>query len=107
MAGLLLLGLFVGFLILLPLMIVGLVLRLIFGIVLLPIRLAGFAIKVTFGLVAAAVGLVLGLIGLAVGLVAVGAVLLIPLLPFLALACGAWLLWRLARPKPAAPQPTF
>lgn len=107
MAGLLLLGLFVGFLVLIPLMLLGLVLRLIFGIVLLPIRLAGFAIKLTFGLVAAMIALVFGLVGLAVGLVAIGAVLLIPLLPFLALAGCIWLIWRLARPKPVAPTPTW
>ena len=83
---LVILGLLVGCLIVSPLLLVGLVLRLVLGLVLLPFQIAGFAIRLTFGLVAALVGLVLA-----------GAVLLIPLLPIIALIGGIWLIVRLSR----------
>jgi len=83
------LGLLVGCLIVVPLLLVGLVLRLVIGLVLLPFLIAGFAIRLTFGLVAGLVGLILG-----------GAVLLIPLLPIIALVGGIWLIFRLSR-RPA------
>jgi hypothetical protein len=102
MVGLLLLVLFVGFLLLIPLMIVGLALRLLFGIVLLPFKLAGLAIKLTFGLVAGVVALVVGLAVVVAAVLAVGAVLLIPLIPVLLAAGGLWLIWRLARRRPTA-----
>ena len=88
---LLLVGLFVGCLIVLPLLLIGLVLRLAIGLALLPFRIAGFAIRLV-------VGLVVGLIGL----ILAGAVLLIPLLPILALVFGIWLIIRLTRRHPAA-----
>ena len=101
MIGFLLLTfLFVGFLLLLPLMIVGLALRLIFGLAVLPLKLAGLAFKLTFGLIAGLIGLIVGLIALAVFLVTAGVFLLIPLLPFLLLGGAAWLAWRIVRPKP-------
>jgi hypothetical protein len=83
---LVILGLLVGCLIIVPLMLVGLVLRLILGLVLLPFQIAGFAIRLTLGLIAALVGLLLA-----------GAVLLIPLLPIIALIGGIWLIFRLSR----------
>jgi hypothetical protein len=100
MAGLLLLVLFVGLVLLVPLMIVGLALRLLVGMVLLPIKLAGLALKLTFGLVAGMVGLVIGGIALAAVLVVTGVVLLIPFLPLLFAAGGVWLIWRMTRRKP-------
>jgi hypothetical protein len=96
----LLMALFVGFLLLLPLMIVGLLLRLIFGLAVLPLKLAGFVIKLTFGLVAGLVGLVVGLALLAVFVVTAGAFLLIPLLPIVLIGGAAWIAWRILRPKP-------
>ena len=95
-----LMALFVGFLLLLPLMIVGLLLRLIFGLAMLPLKLAGFAIKLTFGLVAGLVGLVVGLALLAVFVVTAGAFLLIPLLPIVLIGGAAWIVWRILRRKP-------
>lgn len=83
---LLILGLFVGCLIVVPVLLVGLVLRLILGLVLLPFQIAGFAIRLTLGLIAGLVGLILA-----------GAVLLIPLLTILALIGGVWLVFRLTR----------
>ena len=89
---LLILGLLVGCLIVVPLLILGLVLRLAIGLVLLPLKLAGFAIRLTLGVV----------IGL-VGLIVAGAVLLIPLLPILAVVGGIWLIFRLSRRHPPLP----
>lgn len=83
---LLLLGLLVGCLIVVPLLILGLVLRLVIGLLLLPFQIAGLAIRLTLGLVFALVGVILA-----------GAVLLIPLLPIIALVGGIWLIFRLSR----------
>jgi len=92
MAVLLMLFLFVGFLILVPLLILGLVLKLALGLVLIPFRVAGLAIRLALGMVFGVVGLIL----------ASTAVLLIPLLPILFLVGGIWLIVRLTRPDPAA-----
>jgi len=89
---LLILCLLVGSLILVPLLILGLVLRLALGLVLIPFKVAGLAIRLVLGLAFGVVGLVL----------AGTAVLLIPLLPILFLAGGVWLIVRLSRPHPAA-----
>jgi len=89
---LLILGLIVGSLIVVPLLILGLVLRLVVGLVLLPFQIAGFAIRLTLGFVLGLVGLILA-----------GAVLLIPLLPVLALLGGIWLIFRLSRRHPQVP----
>jgi hypothetical protein len=88
---LLILGLLLGCVIIVPLLLLGLVLRLVIGLVLLPFQIAGFAIRLTFGLVAAVVALIVA-----------GAVLLIPLLPILALVGGLWLIFRLSRRHPPA-----
>ncbi len=90
MFALVILGLFLGCLILIPLLILGFVLKLLIALVLLPFQLAGFAIRLGLGL---AVGLV--------GLILAGAVLLIPLLPIVFLVGGIWLLVRLIRRQPA------
>jgi len=89
----LLFGLFllVASVIVVPLLLVGLVLRLAIGLALLPLRIVGFTIKL-------AIGLVLGL----VALVLAGTVLLIPLLPVIALVFAIWLIVRLTRRHPAA-----
>jgi hypothetical protein len=91
MIALVLVGLFLAFLIVVPLLLVGLVVRLAIGLALLPFRIAGFAIRL-------AVGLVIGL----VGLILAGAVLLIPLLPIVAFIGAVWLIFRLSRRHPAA-----
>jgi hypothetical protein len=92
MAVLLMLLLFVGCLILVPLLILGLVLKLVLGLVLIPFKVAGLAIRLALGMVFGLVGLVL----------AGSAVLLIPLLPILFLAGLIWLIVRLSRRQPAA-----
>ena len=101
MFGLLLLAM----ILLVPLMVVGFLLRVVFAVVLLPIRLAGLALKLTFGLVFGLVGLVVGAIALAIAFVVFGAILLVPLLPFLLLAGGIWLVWRLTHRRKL--QPTY
>jgi hypothetical protein len=85
------LGLFLACLIVVPLLLVGLALRLAIAVVLFPFRIAGLAIGLAAGL---AVGLV--------GLLLAGAILLIPLLPVIAFVGGIWLIVRLARRQPAA-----
>ncbi|HEX4823658.1 MAG TPA: hypothetical protein VFV19_05070 [Candidatus Polarisedimenticolaceae bacterium] len=88
-----------------PLMLVGLFLRLVFAVVFLPIRLAAFGLKLTFGLVFGLLGLVVGGIGLAIAFLVFGAILIVPLLPFLLLAGAVWLMWRLLRRRKL--QPTY
>jgi hypothetical protein len=90
MIALFLVGLFFAFLIVLPLLLLGLVLKLVIGLALIPFRIAGFAIRLT-------VGLVIGLIGL----ILAGALILIPLLPIVAFVGAIWLLFRLIRRHPA------
>jgi hypothetical protein len=86
-----LLAVLVGGLIVVPLLLVGLALRLAFGLLFLPFRLAGLAIRLTLGLVFGIVGLILA-----------GAVLLIPLLPVVAVVLGVWLIVRWSRRQPSA-----
>jgi hypothetical protein len=87
---LLILCLFIGCLILVPLLLVALALKLAIALVLIPFRIAGFAIKL-------ALGLSLGLAALVIA----GTVLLIPLLPIIALGFGIWAILRLSRRQPA------
>ena len=107
MFGLLLLAAFLGFILLIPLMILGFVLRLVFAIVLLPLKLAGLALKLTFGLVAGLIGVVVGGIALFVTCLILGTVLLIPLLPAVFAVAAIWLIWRLARRKPQVVPSTY
>ncbi len=88
---LMVLFLLVGCLIVVPLILVGLVLRVVIGLALLPFKIAGLAIRLTAGLVIGLIGLILA-----------GAMLLIPLLPIVAVICGIWLIVRLSRRQPAA-----
>jgi hypothetical protein len=74
----------------LPLVLIGLVLRL----VLLPLKIVGFALRLVFKVL-------FGVFGLAFALLAVGAfVVLLPLLPLLFIAGGIWLVARAVRPRP-------
>lgn len=88
---LLLVGFFVACLIVVPLLLLGFLLRLAIGLAFLPFRIAGLAIRLVFGLVVGIVGLILA-----------GTLLLIPLLPVVAVVAGIWLIVRLSRPHPAA-----
>ena len=91
------------FLVLVPLMLLGGLIKLLFFAVLIPFRIVGFAI----GAVGTAFGLLLkiGLVAfslLAAAALLAGGVLLTSLLPLLLIALGAWLLVKLfARPSAA------
>ncbi len=95
--------LFVGLvlLVLLPLILIKLVLGLIF----LPFKILGAIFRVVFGLTFGLVGLVFRILFSGVGLlmalfVAVGVALMVPLLPFLLVGVGLWLLMRSPTPRP-------
>jgi len=91
MVALLILLAFLGFLIVLPLLILGLLIRVAVGVALIPLRLVGFAIRLSLGLAFGLVALVLA-----------GTLLLLPLLPFVALAFFVWMIVRMTRRHPAA-----
>lgn len=82
---------FFGLLVALPLLLLGLLIRLAVGVALIPLKILGFAVRLSLGL---ALGLV--------ALVLAGAVLLLPLLPFLLLGFVVWMIVRLVRRRPAA-----
>jgi hypothetical protein len=90
MFALVLLGLFVGFLIFLPILLVLVVLRVALGLVLLPIKIVGAVAKLTIGLLVGILALVAAVLGL----------VLVPLLPILLVAFGTWLVLRLLRRRP-------
>jgi hypothetical protein len=91
MAALLILLVFFGFLIVLPLLLVGFLVRVLVGLALIPLKLVGFALRLSLGLAFGLVALVLA-----------GTLLLLPLLPFVALAFVVWMIIRLMRRQPAA-----
>jgi hypothetical protein len=86
-----------GFLVILPL----LILKVVLGLIWLPFKLLGFVLRLVFGLVFGAIGLVFSVAGVVLAvLLAVGLALVVPLLPFLVIGVGIWLLVRAASPKP-------
>jgi hypothetical protein len=88
---------FVGFLILLPLMIVGAIVKLLVALVLLPLKLLGAALKLVLGLVAAVVSTV-GAIGFALG--ALLLLVALPLLPLLLVGGFVWAVFKAFSPAP-------
>ena len=89
---LLVLCLLVGCAIVLPLLLVGLVLRLVLGVVILPFRLAWLVVRLGAGLIFGVLGLVL----------TASMLILIPLLPVIALAGAIWLIVRIVKGRPVA-----
>jgi hypothetical protein len=89
-------------LLILPLLLIGLLFRVLFWIVVLPFRaigaLLGASVTVLGGLGKAFVALFAVLIGLALF---VGAVLVVPLVPIVLVCLAIWALSRLARRRPA------
>jgi len=86
-----------GFLVILPL----LILKVVLGLIWLPFKLLGFVLRLVFGLVFGVIGLVFSAAGVVLALLlAVGLALVVPLLPVLAIGFGIWLLVRAASPKP-------
>src|SRR5262245_57190508 len=88
----------VGFVVMLPLLLVGAALKLLLALVLLPLKSLGGLLKVALGLVAAVVSTV-GLVGMA--LVAVLLLIALPLLPLLLLGGFVWALIKAFSPGPA------
>jgi hypothetical protein len=90
-----------GFLVILPLIL----LKLVLGLIFLPFRLLGFVFRLVFGVTFGVVGLVFRILFSAAGLVLallviVGVALLVPLLPFFLIGVGLWLLLRSSSPRP-------
>ena len=74
-----------------PLLLVGLVFKLAFGLLFLPFKVLGLALKLAFGALHVAGRAMFGLGALAFGLVAL---VLLPLLPFLFLGLIVWAVFR-------------
>ena len=86
-----------GFLVILPLML----LKLVLGLILLPFKLLGLVFRVVFGILGLVFGLLFSGVGLVLALlVAVGVALLVPLLPIVLIGVGIWLLVRSSTPRP-------
>jgi hypothetical protein len=84
--------------IVLPFLLIGLVLRLVF----LPLKLLSFAVRVVFKVVGLAAAIVFAVLGVGLGLLVVAAfAIVLPLLPLLLIAAGIWLVARAIRPQPA------
>jgi hypothetical protein len=91
-------ALFVGFLVMLPIVLVGAALKLVLALVVLPFKIVGVALKLFFGVIAAVVSTVSAL-----GIVLIGLLFLIalPLLPLLLLAGFVWALLKAFSPGSA------
>jgi hypothetical protein len=90
-----------GFLVILPLIL----LKLVLGLIFLPFRLLGLVFRVVFGVTFGVVGLVFRILFSAAGLVLallviIGVALLVPLLPFFLIGVGLLLLLRSSSPRP-------
>ena len=85
----------IGAVVLVPLMLVGLLLKLLIQLVVLPFRVLGWLFAGAVGIAAAGVKVFIGL-----GLL-VGGLLFLPLLPILFAVGLIWLFVRLLRPRPA------
>jgi hypothetical protein len=100
----------VGAVILVPVLILGALLKLAVGVILLPFKIIGVLFKGLFGVLGgilgalgALVGLVFGGLGLLLGLlVMVGVCVILPLAPLLLLGLIVWLALKAASPAPRA-----
>jgi len=80
-----------------------LLMKLILFVVLLPFKILGLVFKVVFGLLGVVGSVLMAVAGLVFGLLALAFVfLLIPLVPFLVIGAGIWLLVRASRPPTGA-----
>lgn len=88
----------VGAVVLLPLMLIGTVLKVLFLVLTIPFRIVGAAIGAIGGLFGAIFGGVFSLIGLVFGALALaGGLLLLPIIPVIALFGLIWLFTRSSR----------
>jgi hypothetical protein len=95
------LALALGAVVLVPLVILGVLLKLLALLIFLPFKILGGILRLGFGVVGLALKVLFSGIGLAFGLVAlVLFAVLIPLLPVLLIAGAVWLVVRSSRPRP-------
>lgn len=102
--------LIVGAVILVPLLVLGALLKLAVAVILLPFKIIGALLKGVVGIIGgllgalgALVGLVFGGLGLLLGLlVMVGVFVILPLMPLLLLGLIVWLALKAASPAPRA-----
>lgn len=100
MLGLAALMLIVLGILVLPLLLVRLALKLFFGLILLPLKLIGLVLRIAFGVVGLVFRILFSGLGLVFGLLAaILCLVLVPLLPFVLLGLGLWLVLREARPS--------
>jgi hypothetical protein len=86
-----------GFLVLLPL----LLLKVVFALIWLPFRLLGLVLRIVFGVLFGVIGVVFSGAGIVLAVIlALGLALVIPLLPVFLIGFGLWLLLRSTTPKP-------
>lgn len=102
-ASLLFLAMFFGMVVVLPILLLSLVFRVALGVLLLPFHLLGAVVKVFFGLAGGLFRLLFGAAGLlTVAVAALFFLVFLPLLPFLVIGAGIWLVARAVRPARTA-----
>ena len=90
-----------GFLVLLPLLLLGALIRGLVSLALRPMRLATGAVGFALGLAGLIVGIVLAAVGILIAIILVGIFVLPPLLLVGLFVAGLWIVVRLASPRPA------
>ncbi len=89
-------------LIALPLLVLRVAFKLVFGLIFLPFKLLGVVLRVVFGVLGAVFRVLFSGVGLVFALLAaVFFLVLLPLLPFVLLGLGLWLVLREGRPRRA------
>ena len=102
MLALVFLGVMLAAVIALPLLLLQLVFKIVFGLIFLPFKLLGVVFRVVFGVLGIALRVLFTGVGLVFAvLAAVFFLVLLPLLPFALLGLGLWLVFREARPRRA------
>src|SRR6185436_18259710 len=89
----------VGSFVVLPLIFLGVLLRLVVGIALLPFKILAAAVGLAFGVAGAIFGLIVAAFAIVIALLVVGLVVAIPFLPILLIGAAVYLLFRLTRPR--------
>jgi len=102
-ASLLFLAIFFGMVVALPILLLSLVFRVVFGVLLLPFHLLGAVVRVFFGLAGGVFRLLFGAAGLLTfGVAALFFLVFLPLLPLFIIGAGIWLVARAFRPARTA-----
>ena len=87
-----------GFMVMLPLVILKVVLSLVLAVLLLPFKIAGGVLRLVLGVLAGVFKIVFGLGAL---VAAVSLLALIPLFPFVVVGAIVWALFSLLSPRPS------